>query len=170
MMDSLDVRLDVVRRLQTQLLRSTGQSQESSAQREDILDHAIELALNGRREVLTVPFLYRNVIRDSRRIVKRRRERHPFEPFEDEMALECGGHGSRYPRQDEVAIADEFRERLQSYTLCVHAKGEECLAGLLAGETVEESSAATGLTPRQVRYAREGIREAARVLAAEDAT
>ncbi len=146
------------------LYRRLGRNEAARDRRSsEITDHALTLTLSQKRAVTSAPFLAQDALRDARRIYSRRQDpllratrfdTHPEEnlppPFIEAPTM----------RPDRIAEARELVARItEAVADLPHGPG--CLEGIALGESVEESASRLGLSPRQVRYARQLVREMA---------
>jgi hypothetical protein len=160
-----NVRSDVILRLHS-LMRSTAPGEYLF----EIADHAVDLALSPSRSDDVVGFLYRNVLRDSRRILSRRHVKmmsidaevgEPEFEFGDHFTAEESRKLCAWPNPLEEIEAAEIEATLRER---LGERGQEngrCLAGILEGENVEETARAVGRSPRHVKRTRSRIKHEA---------
>lgn len=148
-----DVQADVAVRLHAQLQRRNPGSPGY-----EIAEKALSLVFNAGREASHAPFLHRNVLRDAKRILRRARSRRP-EALVDEPDVLVDPHGSS---PEDVARVKRLADFLRDVAREVHPLGAECFEGLLAGETLSETSKRAGLLETEVKRVRAVIRSAAR--------
>jgi hypothetical protein len=178
---ALNVRLAVVSRLQS-FLRYAHPGTEIP----DAAEHAILLALNPRRKVVNGPFLFRNVLRDARRILARRGREVSLHGLVDESgstssdALADGvehhddrGHERlqalcHHQTPEAIACAKELEDALRRQLDACRPGAGACLDGLLAGETAAETASRTGVPLGTVNQLRTMVREKARRLTTEE--
>lgn len=115
-------------------------------------EKALTLVFSGdRREDA---FLLRNVLRDARRARARARSRIPDRVDLDTAEL----HDSGYSPEDHL-VAFELLAVVESIVANdLPSDARRCLPGLLREETIEESTADTGIPMRRVKYLRDRIR------------
>lgn len=159
-----DARVSVVRHLQA-IADEVPPGTETS----EIADHAIDLALSPTRDDPSPALLFRNVWRNARFIVRRRRE-VVLDPITADSPvgrlLEDGALSavSKPETPEDLIIAKDLAERIRGAADCVDRHGAECFDGLLAGESLEETAQRLHITPRSVRHIRAQIRAFARCL------
>jgi DNA-directed RNA polymerase specialized sigma24 family protein len=154
-MDSIsDVQASVAALLHEQLQRRTPGSPGY-----EIAEKALSLVFSpARRAHEHAPFLHRNVTRDAARILRRARARRPEGVLEE--PLDVPDHAMATP--EEVVQATQLATRLREAARPIHPAAVECFDGLLAQETLAETSARTGLSTPEVKALRTRIRDAAR--------
>ena len=134
------------------------------------------LALSDARDDSNPTYLFRNVLRDGRKLTRRsRRTEFLFDPTETnyELGPSHAGGSIQEPADarntpEGLAVARDFTTRLASEVLRTRGEaGRICLTGLLRGASIGESAAASGLSTRQVRHTRSCIRRTAAQLYSE---
>lgn len=163
-LNASDIRWDVIRRLQTLAAQHTPGTETF-----EIAQHAISLSLNPKRQVVNTSFLYRNVWRDSQRILRRSPKRYEL-PLNEVM--DTVGHGQKISQRLTFSLIDNNtpESALTAHDLEVKIRrmvsdegphGERCLHGLLIGETIEETAVALGISTRRVKRLRDRLRRLA---------
>lgn len=139
----------------------------------EMAEHALTLALGDKRAQDNATFLWRDTLRDARRIIARRKDplRQPEQLLDENehdsrTFAPVGFIGAPAHRPDRVAEAKELASRITNAVAAI-PNGLACLDGMVLGETVFESAERLGLTQRQVRYARQLVREMAFILSGE---
>lgn len=159
-----DTRLSVIRRLQF-ITATFPVGSEAS----EIADHAIELALSTKRNDRSAPLLFRNVWRNARYIVRRRRK-FVLDPLTERSAVgrqivrgelaRCGA--PRTP--EELVVATDLAERIRGAAARIDRLGTECFDGMIAGDSLEETAHSLNINTRRVKRIRAYIRWFARAL------
>ena len=158
-------RWSVVQSLQTVALRFSPASLEA-----DSAERGILLALSDARDDRVPAFLYRNALRDGRKLTCRRRARElSFDPTDQDSdpgkSLAYGliqEFADVRNTPEDLAVAHDFRAKLDAEVVrSSGAEGRICLEGLLSGASIGESAAESGLSARQVRHTRSRIRATA---------
>ena len=160
-----DTRVSVVCRLQS-IIEKVPPGTETF----EIADHAIGLALSANRDDRNPALLFRNVWRNARYILRRRRELI-LDPLNDDSVigrqiadgeLACA---SAPATPEEQAIAADLASRIRGAVARLDRRGAECFDGLVAGETLLETALSLRITPRRVKRIRAQIRAMAHTLA-----
>lgn len=133
----------------------------------DGTERAILLALSDARDDRVPAFLYRNALRDGRKLAWRRRAKEfLFSPTEEDSELGRNLADGLVPEfvdaqntPENLAVAQDLKSRLEKEVLAsLGDAGRVCLEGLLEGATVAESAVTAGISVRQVRHVRSRIR------------
>ncbi|HEY3821767.1 MAG TPA: hypothetical protein VGL81_31595 [Polyangiaceae bacterium] len=141
-------RADVALRIYRHLRRLRPGSDEY-----ETAEKALSLVFNEHR--CEDSFLLRNVLRDARRVRERSAARAP-ERAQYVQVDDVRGTGN-CPEQN-LAAAEMLAQVERVVASELPSDALLCLPGLLREETIEESSAVTGLLPRRVKYLRDRIR------------
>lgn len=161
-----DARLGVIRRLY-----AAADRHPMGSERHEAAYHAVGLALSDRRVASAPEFLERSVMRDARRILRRRRRKAPIlDPLDEGSALGRlladgeinAGIASETP--ESLCIARDFEAQLRQRARALDPNAEACLEGLLDEEPLESTAQRLAIPARRVRRLRERIRGEARAL------
>ena len=151
-----DVRMNVVLWLQRRVAKgSPGQVTGGAA---EVLEHAIDLALNGGRQVISEVFLARSVRRDAERIARRQWswQRRHFTQLSDKDLEDAAVAPTPDPEQ--ILLAEEFARLCLDAASKIGPEAEACLDGLLDGESIEDTAHRLSLPTRRVKYLRAKVR------------
>lgn len=162
-----DTRVSVVRRL-----HSIAASAPPGTETFEIADHAVELALSANRNDVSPALLFRNVWRNARFVLRRRRHRELIlDPLTEDTAIgrmiaegELRGTSTQDTPDDQL-VAQDLAERIRSEASRRDQRAAECFDDLVAGESLDESARNLRITPRRVKRVRAHIRAVARRLA-----
>jgi hypothetical protein len=141
----------------------------------EIADHAITLALSALRVETSPALLFRNVWRNSRHVLRRRRRRQILTIDSLDESTPLGRRLNSGELDDAVtartpedeAIAADLEQRIRVEVSRLNPRAVDCFDGLLFGETVEETAIRLHITPRHVKHVRSSIRRIVRMLAAD---
>jgi hypothetical protein len=160
-----DTRVGVIRRLQS-IIEKVPPGTETY----EIADHAIDLALSTNREGRSAALLFRNVWRNARYILRRRRDLI-LDPLNDDSVIgrqiadgELVGAAAPETPEDQL-VAVDLAARIRGAAARLDRRGAECFDGLVIGETLVETARSLNITPRRVKRMRAQIRAMARELA-----
>ena len=159
-----DVRVSVIRRLQ-----SIAEEVPPGTETFEIADHAIDLALStARAQATPAPLLFRNVWRNARYIVRRRRATAlVLDPLSEDSPIGRKiADGALIPPSaphtlEDHAVAADLEARIRWEAARLDRCGAQCFDGLLAGESLDETARLLNITPRRVKRIRARIRAAA---------
>lgn len=161
-------RVSVIRRLQ-----SIAEQVAPGTETFEIADHAIDLALSTARVQATpAPLLFRNVWRNARYIVRRRRAAAlVLDPLSEDspigrrildgvLILASAPH-----TPEDLLIAADLEARIRCEAARLDRCGAQCFDGLVAGEPLDETARNLHITPRRVKRIRARIRGLTRRIA-----
>jgi hypothetical protein len=163
-----ETRASVVRRLQAIIGKAVPGTETS-----EIAEHAITLALSAVRNETGPALFFRNVWRNSRHVLRRRRRRQRLviDALDETTSLGRRVIAGGLPGTEIVltpeseAVAADLEERIRTEVSRLNETAVGCLDGLLLGETVDQTATRLQTTPQQVRSIRSSIRQIARVIA-----
>ncbi len=157
-------RVSVVRRLQ-----AIAAACSPGTEMFEIADRAVDLAMSNSRSEANPALFFRNVWRNARFIVRRKRPRelifdsmHEDSPIGSRIANGELRNLAGPATPEEISIATDLEVRIRFEAGQVDALGAECFDGLVAGQTLDETARTLSISTRRVRQARERIRAAAR--------
>ncbi|MBC9717843.1 hypothetical protein H9Y04_35460 [Streptomyces sp. TRM66268-LWL] len=152
-----------------------------TAEFQDQIDTALNLALGEKRAAENPTYLCRNLLRDARRTncrsQQRSRETAAGRPLADARHRRLVGYapdGSvnaeliTYVTPEELAVADELIQNLSSYAAALGTHGPVCLRGILQGETAAATAQRAGVSVATVERARRALRIYAETLATSE--
>lgn len=162
MLNDLPARFSAIRQLQA--IRT---NHLPGSPRYEEVEHAIDLALNERRAV--DPYLVRNVLRDARRIIDRKRKAWPHVQFVDEIPR---SNDDGPLSQDAVAVMDfttpealvtagQFADAIVAEVASSSQHAARVMEGLLADEPIAITAKASGISEARVNQLRRKLRGAA---------
>ena len=127
----------------------------------DAVDHAITLALSASRDPNDEYFLW-NVLRDSKRVLARRRSTPTFTDVESDNAVRAERYlQDRRSYEPSLHVNAKAIEAEIRRSVGKEPHASECLGGMLAGETRGETARRLGIKTHRVDWLRRRIRMAA---------
>lgn len=143
----------------------------------DVLDAALNLTLGHRRAAEDPDLLFRNVIRDARRTIRRSEEHarqsaacRPLADAARRRVSATAADGSTviemvtHDTPEARALATETMHELTAFATTLGPHGPGCLQGMLDMATVPDSARQTGVSVATVERARRSLRTHARAL------
>jgi hypothetical protein len=133
----------------------------------EIAEHAVSLAL-GRGDASNPQWLLDDVLRDARRSVLRGRQRHlRAVRAAGDLAMRNQPTGASRGLVDTnspeaIALAGELNDILAAKAATLGPVAQRVLAGLLIGETVEQTAASARVSPATVKRVQRQLRAVAR--------
>lgn len=151
---SNNVRWIVVEKLYSRLQRLAPGTKEA-----EITEHALSLALSIERQPINVSFFFHDVLRNARHSIHRTQTRHIalINKLTEDSAR--AAKNADYETPEANCIAREMETRLWKVAALEGLHAVRCLEGMLRGESIAETAAACGISPRSVNRARHKIRK-----------
>lgn len=167
-----DVRFETMRRL-----HEKNEKRAWDGEYLDVLDTALNLTLGHKRVAENPDLLFRNVIRDARRTIRRSqataRQNAACRPLPDAARRRvCTTATDGAPAAEMIThdtpearvIAAETLQELRAFASTLGAHGPACLQGMLDMLTVTDSAKQTRMSVATVERARRALREHAKTL------
>lgn len=157
-MDSLsssnDIRWIVVEKIYSRLQRLAPGSKEA-----EIIEHALSLALSIERQPINDSFFFHDILRNARHSIHRTQTRHIALMNKLTKDSARAAKNAEYKTPEANCIAREIETQLRRAAALEGLHAVRCLDGMLRGESIAETAAACGISPRSVNRARHKIRK-----------